>query len=317
MWGRGLSALTLAFTLVGAAQAVTTNYPPANQPSTGPQAALDNLAMAYRRMSVAGVDAMLTNDYRFHSIGEKLASLQTYADGSPRDVEMASVRALLEGVTRDGKMIMPKADSVGMSFDGVSQGIDPEHADSTQHYRVLIVFRAQWGVRTTTGLRFLNAPSLHVFHVVRGDAAVLAPGQTPDSNRWYIRRWLEDVSGVRAAAGEKQGDCGERDPAAEPVASAVVPASMTTPGALGIRALTNPACSLLRVSCDLPGAEPAKVEVYDVSGRLVNTKQLAVKSAGNVSVDAGAGAHLIPGVYWVRLAQAKRPPSTRMVVVAR
>jgi hypothetical protein len=42
-----------------------------------------------------------------------------------------------------------------------------------------------------------------------------------------------------------------------------------------------------------------------------------VKAAGNVKVDAGAGAHLIPGVYWVRLGQAKRKPSTRMVVVGR
>ena len=67
----------------------------------------------------------------------------------------------------------------------------------------------------------------------------------------------------------------------------------------------------------LPGREPARIEVYDVSGRLVNTRQREVRAPGNHSVDTGAGTHLLPGVYWVRLGQAERGPGTLMMVVAR
>src|ERR1043166_8585915 len=267
-------ALALSWSRAATAHATSTSIPPANQPLTGPTAALENLAKAYRSMSVAGIDAMLTNDYLFHGMTDTLG---LYTVGWPREQEMRTVRAMLEGVTRNGKV----------------------------------------GVGMANGIHMGGHPSLHVFHVVRGDAAVLAPGQAPDPGRWYIRRWLEDVTGLRAALREQKGDCGQREPSTEPGAAAGIAGSASMPATLGIRALTSPACSALRVSCDLPGNEPARVEVYDVSGRLVNTRRVAVKAAGNVTVDAGAGAHLLPGVYWVRLGQAARRPSTRMVVVAR
>src|SRR5438094_9816133 len=106
-----------------------------------------------------------------------LDSLGKFTIGSTRDEEMGVVRNMLEGITRNGKVVMARADSVGMSFDGISAGVDPEHADSTQQYQVLTVTRAQWGVRMTNGNHMWGRPSLHVFHVVRGDAAVLASGQ--------------------------------------------------------------------------------------------------------------------------------------------
>jgi hypothetical protein len=317
MRGRRFATIALSLLLAGTAQAVSTSIPPVNQPLTGPSAGLEKLAQAYRNLSVAGIDAMLTRDYRFHAIGANAENLLRFTDGYTRENELESVRGMLEGVTRDGRVIMPKADSVGMSFDGILPGVDPEHPDSTQHYQVLTVTRAQFGIRLANGRHLTNQPCRHVFHVVRGDVALLAPGQPADPDRWYIRRWLEDVSGLRTALNEKRGDCGERDPGTGPAVASGRPPGPGLPRTLGIRALTNPACSALRVSCDLPGSEPARVEVYDVSGRLVNTRQLEVKAAGNLIVDAGAGAHLIPGVYWVRLGQAKRHPSTRMVVVAR
>src|SRR5438045_6798827 len=236
--------IALSLSLAGAAHAVSTGIPPANQPRTGPTAALENLAIAYRSMSVAGIDAMLTNDYLFHGMTD---SLVKFTVGWPLEHEMGSVRGMLEGVSRDGKVVMPRADSVGVSFDGISPGVDPEHPDSTQHYQVLTVTRAQFGIRLANGVHLLNGASLHVFHVVRGDAAVLAPGQTPDPDRWYIRRWLEDVSGLRRALRDRKGDCGEREAMAEPGAAAGLAGDARVPATLGIRALTNPACSALRV----------------------------------------------------------------------
>jgi hypothetical protein len=88
------------------------------------------------------------------------------------------------------------------------------------------------------------------------------------------------------------------------------------PTVLAVRALANPACAKLEVTCDLPGREPARVEVYDVSGRRVNQREVAVAAAGTVTIEAGHGANIYPGVYWVRVGQGVRPPATRMVVVA-
>ncbi len=308
--GRAL-AILFTLSLASIAQAVSTSIPPSNQPLSGPTAAIEDLARAYRAMSVDGIEAVLTADYRFHA--QRNGPLG-FTFGASREDEIQVIRHMLVGTPGDSRAGMARADSVGMSFDGVTQGVDPEHPDSTQNYQVLVVTRAQWGLRMVDGRRMWNTPSLHVFHVVRGDAAVLVAGQTADPERWYIRRWLEDVSGLRKSLGAQKGECGEQLPVADAITAARTPAM---PGMLGVRALTNPACAALRVSCDLPGGEPARVDVYDVSGRLVNSRQLVVKGPGNVTVDAGTGTRLLPGVYWVRLAQAARTPSTRMVVVAR
>ncbi|MBI5711682.1 MAG: hypothetical protein HZC42_15470 [Candidatus Eisenbacteria bacterium] len=69
--------------------------------------------------------------------------------------------------------------------------------------------------------------------------------------------------------------------------------------------------------CDLPGVEPARLDVYDVMGRRMNHLDFAVPAPGARKIQAGAGARLVPGVYWVALSQAARKPSRRMVVVAR
>lgn len=306
--------VAMSLSLAAVANAASTSIPPVNQPVAGPQAALERLADAFRDRSASGVVATFSGDYRFHSSGD---SLLVYVNGTSRDEEARTWRSVFEGVTRDGVTLVQPADSVGCIVDGVGQSLDPEHPDSTQHFRVITVKRFELRIRRPDGQTLETPFGTHVFHVVRGDAAVLAEGQSADPDRWYIRRWLEDVTGVRKALGERKGDCGEQEPMAESAATPALAGAPAIPMTLGIRALTNPACAALRVSCDLPGAEPAKLEVYDVSGRLVNTRQLAVKAAGTVAVDAGAGARLLPGVYWVRLGQATRRPSTQMVVVAR
>jgi hypothetical protein len=228
---------------------------------------------------------------------------------------MKVVRNLLLGIVRNGVTVVPPPDSVGITFDGIVEGVDPEHPDSTRHYRTLTVNHAEFGIRMRDGNRLLNAPTTHAFQVVRGDAALLVPGQVPSPEIWYIRRWIEDVSGIRAALDKRVGGCGE-EPTPTPGASPATRAPATAPTVLAVHALTNPACAMLEVRCDLPGKEPARVEVYDVGGRRVNQRDVAVASAGTMTIEAGQGARLLPGVYWVRLGQGTRPPTTRMVVVA-
>jgi hypothetical protein len=312
---------TLALLCATAALAAPTNYPPANQPLAGPPRAIEDLAQGFRDRSPDEIGAVLTADYTFHSAG---MDLSLFTQGNARAAEMDVVRNMLLGVKRGDKYVMQPAERVDLVVDGVSEQIDPEHPDSTQHYRVLTVRHFEMvlhmpGSPDMPGGHDMNtalAGQTHVFQVVRGDAAVRVDGQSADPSRWYVRRWLEDVSGVRDALNERKGECGD-EPAAEPAAPSAANPTPAVPGVLAIHALTNPACRALQVRCDLPGAERAKVQVYDVSGRLMNERDVAVTGPGTITVEAGAGARLTPGVYWVRLMQAKRTPDTRMVVVAR
>jgi len=296
-----------------AAASRSTSVPPVNQPLSGPEAALERLADGYRDRSPASVIANLTLDFRFHSKGD---SLLRYTSGSSRDDEARVIEGMLHGVIRGGDTLADPADSVGMILDGISEGVDPEHPDSTLRYEVLTVRRFELGFRTARGLRVTTASPLNVFHIVRGDVALLEQGQPADSTRWYVRRWLEDVSAVNAGLAEREGGCGE---APAPVAGPRSGGGRSTapPTALEVHALTHPACAKLEVRCDLPGREPARVEVYDVSGRLVNRRDIEIAAAGTMTIEAGHGAALNPGVYWVRVAQGLRAPVTRMVVVAR
>jgi len=307
---RTFALLVLSLALI--ASRPSTSVPPVNQPVSGPQAALVEMAEGYRALSPDAVVATFTADYRYHAVGD---SLHKYLSGATREDEARVVRGLLHGVIRNGDTLLAGADSVGIVIDGFNEGVDPEHPDSTQQYRIVTVGRFEIGFRTRN-VRISTPATVHVFHLVRGDVAQLVEGQPADPERWYIRRWLEDISGVRLALGERQGGCGE-EPASATGLSSRGRGGAPLPTVLAVRPLTNPACAKLEVTCDLPGREPAHVDVYDVSGRLVNRRDVPVASAGTVTIEAGAGAKLLPGIYWVRLRQAARRPSTRMVAVAK
>ena len=310
-----LQSLALALALSSHAYAgPSTSIPPANQPLSGPETALDRWAQAYRSKSPEGVGSALSADYVFHTQAD---SLRGFLNGVDRASEMRSTRGLLEGVTKDGVVLMPPADSVKLVIDGVRQGLDPEHPDSTQHYRTLTTTRFELRVVMGNGNVFTVPNSRHVMHVVRGDAAVLAEGQTADPERWYIRRWLNDVSAVAATLREGKGGCGEEDAPSEPGTASAPGVPGSRPAVLAIRPLVNPACAKLEVTCDLPRTEAAWIEVYDVAGRRVNRRDVPAAAAGRVTIEAGAGAKLSPGIYWVRLGQNGSRPDTRMVAVAK
>jgi len=306
---RRLVALVVLLAAPAALAQSPSKYPAANQPLEGPQAALEAFARGYRERSTATVMAQYTADYRFHSMGGS-DSLFSFVDGFGRDDEERSLRGMFEGVVRDGKVIRPPVDSVGMTMDGFTEAVDPEHPDSTAQYRVVTVARFQLGFRMDDSTLALSAPSRNVFHLARGDVARLVPGQPADAGHWYIRRWLEDVTGVLEALRERRGDCGE--------AEAPRPGAATAGAtALGILPLGNPACASLQLTCALPEAGIARIEVYDVSGRRVNRREISTARPGRIDVEAGAGAKLLPGPYWVRLSQGTHPPVTRMVMVAK
>src|SRR5262249_51007563 len=89
--------MSLPVTLSAPARAASTSIPPANQPLRGPATALESLASAYRGLSAAGIDAVLTGDYRFHGADLSQEGVMRFALGSSREAEMAVVRNMLGG----------------------------------------------------------------------------------------------------------------------------------------------------------------------------------------------------------------------------
>ena len=263
-----------------------------------PAGAIREYARAYSALSVERLGALLTADFRSHLAGQDSLE-RRFPEGIDRAHEMSVIRGLLRGGP------VPPARKIRVKAQDLVEGADPEHPDSTDQYRLVAIQRFTFDIEDAEGMEFRGQPALHIVHLVRGDAGVLVPGQPADPRHWYIRRWLEDVNGLATRMEQVAGDCSQED---APASAAAL--------ALAIRPLTNPACPALDLTCTLPEGGPARLEVFDLMGRRVNRQELPGGSAGPRHVQAGAGVSLMPGAYWVRLAQAGHH-ITRMVIVAR
>jgi hypothetical protein len=81
------------------------------------------------------------------------------------------------------------------------------------------------------------------------------------------------------------------------------------------RITPNPSHGRFTVSLSLPLSGPATLEVVDVSGRRVQSRQVGGLGPGRHEIDFGRERALETGVYWVRLTQAGRTFSRKAVVV--
>jgi hypothetical protein len=79
---------------------------------------------------------------------------------------------------------------------------DPSHPDSAAYYKWVTVARVLMSIEIpgTTESQIFNIDARHEFYLVRGDAALLDPGQEATSTRWYIQRW-DDLSTQLGGAG--------------------------------------------------------------------------------------------------------------------
>ncbi len=71
----------------------------------------------------------------------------------------------------------------------------------------------------------------------------------------------------------------------------------------------------LAVQFVLGSAGPARLELLDVAGRLVASRDVRTLGTGRHVADLAEGVHLHPGVYMVRFATASRRTTTRAVVL--
>ena len=76
----------------------------------------------------------------------------------------------------------------------------------------------------------------------------------------------------------------------------------------------NPVVGRFTVSYSLPSAAPARLELYNVAGRLVATRDLSTLGAGAHHVDLGSAGDLAPGMYFLNLVQAGQSRTRRVVL---
>jgi hypothetical protein len=79
-------------------------------------------------------------------------------------------------------------------------------------------------------------------------------------------------------------------------------------------ATPNPAWGRLHVTFSLADAQPASIELYDVSGRRLVRRSLGGLGSGRHTIDLDARV-LPPGLYMIRLNQGRRVSSLRAAVV--
>jgi hypothetical protein len=100
---------------------------------------------------------------------------------------------------------------------------------------------------------------------------------------------------------------------------ATVGVDVPTPGqvALAIRGVTpNPAVGgRLRVEFALRDGSPARLELMDVAGRLLHSRDVGSFGPGTHALDLSAGRVLRPGMYFLRLTQGGREARTRATVL--
>ena len=77
----------------------------------------------------------------------------------------------------------------------------------------------------------------------------------------------------------------------------------------------NPARNDLTIAFSLPGSSPARLDVMDIAGRMVVTREVGSLGLGSHVLKLTDGRTLSAGVYLVRLSQGRRVLTTRAVIV--
>jgi 5-keto 4-deoxyuronate isomerase len=147
---------------------------------------------------------LLTDDFRFRfSIQTDPSLVDQYGNNWDRDDEVAALTHLFEGFTDTDGNPIPAASRIDLTWTGVSDQDDFQHADSTAHYRKLVVLNLDgtFEVPGSVETFVYRVSAREELYIVRGDAAVLPAGTTADPTRWYLRRWDDLATGVAARKG--------------------------------------------------------------------------------------------------------------------
>jgi hypothetical protein len=165
-----------------------------------PQNTMIRFQHAYEDMDGTEYPRLFTADFRFMFSGETDPLLvQKYGTNWGKDDETSSAEHLFDGFVDEMGQSQPAAIDIQMTLNPNNPVDDGAHSgppDSTAFYKTLIVPNLHLEIQTPTS----PEPTTYVidgryqFWLVRGDAAVLSPGQEARTDRWYIYRWEDQTA---------------------------------------------------------------------------------------------------------------------------
>jgi hypothetical protein len=158
--------------------------------NSAPDSTVMRWVAAYAAMVESEYDSLLTSDFHYRFSAQTDPQLATvYGNGWGKFDEMTAYHHELNGFTNSSsEYVSPMIAIVGDAVN-VQVYTDAAHPDSDAWYKYVPVTSLDLAmdVNTSSGTTTYNVSSAFTFLLVRGDAAVLSPGQDHSTTRWYIR----------------------------------------------------------------------------------------------------------------------------------
>lgn len=162
-----------------------------------PQGAILRLQRAYEREDAIEYPRLLTADFRYTFSAQSDQALVTqYGLNWGKDDETQSAEHLFSGFVNSQGNAVPPASRIQVNFINDQYYPDPAHSDSSAWYVYCPVTNVNLTIDVPIaggGTTSFDIAAPHAFYLVRGDAALLDPGQPADSGHWYVRHW-DDLS---------------------------------------------------------------------------------------------------------------------------
>jgi hypothetical protein len=142
----------------------------------------------------------------------------------------------------------------------------------------------------------------------------LARSVTDTTWSWNVTGPYTAQARIRVADPAVPGRSAMNDSSFAILPAALLGADSELPAGLALRAWPNPTRGTAHVWLTLTGDEPARLELLDLAGRRVHTLDLGRPGAGLHRVDLAETGSLRPGLYLIRLSQAGRRATGKLLV---
>jgi hypothetical protein len=171
---------------------------PADAPgNTAPDSTVFRLLIADQYLDAVDYDALVADDFHYRFSAQSDPNLVGEFGGNwDRAHETLYTAHLVQGFRNSTGTHVPPVESFVWFAAGTIVSADSTHADSTAWYQDVKVPALQLELDVTAaggGTLIYSIEAPFVFHLVRGDAAVLGSNQSNASTRWYLRG-IDDLS---------------------------------------------------------------------------------------------------------------------------
>lgn len=265
-----------------------------------PAGAVRQFLISFATQDTAALAGLLTADYRFTSTDPGFTV--RFPGGLDRMAQIDSVARLPDGPPNGDpeSSNLPTLSLVAVFPDTLIAWSPPPvgRASETIALRMLEI-RASSDVAEV----WLADSGACSFVLVRGDSALVPPGQPTDARHWYVARWRSEAASARNA-GSVDSTAGEAFPTA----------AQASPPVFGVRRKSAPHGWPITFELSLPDPIDARVDLFDLGGRRVLSRTVAnaVPAVRRFQLEVD---DLEAGLYWLRVRHGPRQHVTKVVVL--